>query len=116
MLSKLLTYDDVASNDERLTEELARQVLGWRVAPDRFIKSGRTWIPKWRFSPLDRVADAFDLLDRAATNYRLELHERGVFTAEVCVGGRTGKACSPIKSRAITIAVAAAVGLRGETL
>jgi hypothetical protein len=99
-------------SDDRLNEELARQVLGWKVAPNRFIKSGRSWIPKWRFNPLERLEDAFHLLDLVASGYRLEVCEGGMFTAEVRVGSRTGKTSGELKARTITLAVAEAFGLR----
>jgi hypothetical protein len=86
-------------NDATLTEELARQVLGWRVAPDRFMKSGRSWIPKWRFSPLVRLEDAFQLLDVVASGYRLEGCKGGMFTAKVRVGRRIGKASGELKGK-----------------
>src|SRR5580704_10575300 len=65
------TFGGVAMDDDRLTEKLAANVFGWKLAPDRFIKSGRSWIPRWRFSPLERLEDAFGLLERVATSYRL---------------------------------------------
>ncbi len=103
-------------NDDRLTELLARRALGWRVAPDRFIKSGRSWIPKWRFSPLVRLEDAFQLLDAVASSYRLEVHEGGLFTAEVRVGSHIGKTSGELKARTITIAVAQAFDLVSKRL
>ena len=48
----------VAVNDRQLTDELARLVMSWGVHADRYVKSGRTWIPKWRFQPLVELADA----------------------------------------------------------
>jgi hypothetical protein len=97
--------------EEALTAALAERVMGWKATPDRFIKSGRSWLPKWRFAPLTRLDDAFLLLDRAASHYRLVTVEGGTFTAEVQVGARTGKASGEPKARAITIAVARALGV-----
>ena len=48
-------------NDDRLTEKVAALVLGWKATPDRFIKAGRSWIPRWRFRPFVEFADAFRL-------------------------------------------------------
>ena len=96
-------------DDDRLTEKLAANVFGWKLAPDRFIKSGRSWIPRWRFSPLERLEDAFGLLERVATSYRLEVCDGGVFTVEVRVGSKIGKASGEPKARTITLAVAAAL-------
>jgi hypothetical protein len=51
---------------ERLTAILAQRVMGWRVAPDRFLMGNRRWSPRWRFQPTERVKDAYRLLERAA--------------------------------------------------
>jgi hypothetical protein len=98
-------------DDDRLTEKLAAQVLGWKAAPDRFIKPGRSWIPRWRFQPLVELADAFQLLDQTAHRYSLIRDRHGVFSASVQVGGCRGKASGEPKARTITIAVARALRL-----
>jgi hypothetical protein len=98
-------------NDDRLRDELAHRLLGWKVGPDRFIKSGRTWIPKWRFNPLSRLEDAFLLLDRAGGSYLLSFDSDGVFTVEVQVGERIAKANGEPKARAITLAISRALGI-----
>jgi hypothetical protein len=98
-------------NDERLTERLAAQVFGWKAASGRFLKSGRTWTPSWRFTPLTNLGHAFDLLDHAASAYTLAVSESGKFEAEVCVRGRIGKASGEPKARTITIALARALGV-----
>lgn len=101
-----------ATHDEaRLADVLAARVLGWRSAPDRFIKSGRTWIPKWRFKPLARLEDAFLLLDRAGGSYVLSLGSDGVFTVEFRLGERIGKAHGEPKARSITLAISRALGI-----
>lgn len=97
-------------NDDRLTEKLAAQVLGWKATPDRFIKSGRSWIPRWRFRPLTELADAFRLLDDAAAHYTLTGNGTA-FAAEVQIESRRGKAVGEQKARTITVAVARALGL-----
>src|SRR5690242_18854729 len=97
-------------NDDRLTEKLAAQVLGWKAVPGRFIKSGRSWIPRWRFQPLAELADAFQLLDRAAHHYTLTRDGR-TFTAEIRAGSGRGIASGELKARTITLAVARALGL-----
>src|SRR5258708_28407361 len=96
-------------NDDRLTEKLAAQVLGWKAAPGRFIKSGGSWTPSWRFAPLTNLEQAFDLLDRAASTYTIS-NKVGCFDAEVRVGGRVGKASGKLKARTITLALAHARG------
>src|SRR5438105_6133405 len=95
---------------EEFTSVIAERVLGWKVTPDRFIKSGRSWIPRWRFTPLTRLDHAFELLDRAASEYRV-MTIAGVFSAEVQVGNRTGKATGEPKAKTITLAIARALGI-----
>jgi hypothetical protein len=97
-------------NDDRLTERLAGQVFKWRVMPDRFIVSGRSWIPRWRFRPLTELADAFRLLDHAADRYSLR-RDGATFTAEVHIGSCEGKAAGEHMARTITVAVARALRL-----
>lgn len=96
---------------ENLTAVLAERCMGWKAAPDRFMKSGRSWIPRWRFQPLVDLADAFRLLDQVANRYTLTSDRRRPFSVEVQVGTRCGKASSKNKARAITLAVARALGL-----
>jgi hypothetical protein len=96
--------------DMRLTDELATRVLGWKPSSDRFVKPGRGWLPRWRFRPLEDLADALRLLDAATQHYVLTNDGR-TFTAEVEVSSRRGKASGRCKARTITVAVARAVGL-----
>jgi hypothetical protein len=98
-------------SDDRLTERLVSQVLGWKVAPDRFLKSGRSWIPRWRFAPLTNLEHALQLLDRAASTYTLTGVAGGIFTAEVRVRGRMGKAAGLSKAKTISLALAQALEL-----
>jgi hypothetical protein len=98
-------------DDDRLTEKLAGEVFGWRAAPDRFLKGGRGWMPRWRFAPLERLEDAFQLLDRASDDYTLTANTGSTFSASVRVGERTGTASGRHKARTITLAVAQALGL-----
>lgn len=98
-------------NDDRLTEKLAAQVLGWKAVPGRFIKPGRGWTPTWRFAPLTNVDQAFDLLDATASAYTLTTNTDGVFEAEVRSGKRIGRASGEPKARTITMALAQALGL-----
>jgi hypothetical protein len=98
-------------NDDRLTEKLAAQILGWKATPDRFIKADRAWTPIWRFAPLTNLEDAFDLLDASDSAYTLATIAGGSFEAEVRLGGRIGKASGEPKARTITIALARALGL-----
>lgn len=100
-----------AMSDDELTAHLAEFVMGWKRAPDRFIKPGRSWIPRWRFRPLEELADAFQLLDQAADHFRLTCDRNRVFTAEVQIGHHRGKASANQVARTITTAVARALGL-----
>ena len=100
-----------AMTNEHLTGKLAEQVMGWRIAPDRYLKRGRGWIRKWRFAPFTRIEDAFDLLDRAASDYTLTSNAVGAFTAEVRVNGKVGRASGANKATTISLAISRALGL-----
>lgn len=105
----------ISGNDERLTAILAERIMGWKVAPDRFVKSGRKWIPKWRFAPLSRLDDAFQLLDRSTSaTYTLERRNIDGFSVNVRCGNRVGRASGEPKARAITLALARALGIETE--
>jgi hypothetical protein len=97
---------------EALTAELAQKVMGWNVAPDRFLIGNRSWIPRWRFQPLERLEDAFRLLEKAKPEqYSMGLDGSGSFSVEVRIGGKLGVARNELKPRAITLALARALGL-----
>lgn len=98
-------------HDDDLTARLVEAVLGWRATPDRFIKPGRSWTPRSRFKPLARLDDAFLLLDRAGCGCVLSVGSDRVFTAEVQIGDRTGKATGEPKARTITLAICRALGI-----
>ena len=97
--------------DQRLTDQLALQVMGWKPAPDRFLKSGRSWIPRWRFRPFAELADAFQLLERAADQYTLTRDGRS-FTAEIRTDSGRGIASGEVKARTISLAAARGIGLK----
>ena len=97
--------------DQKLTDQLASRIMGWKVSSDRFIKPRRSWLPKWKFAPLARLDDAFQLLDRSACTYKLERSSAGAFAVEVICAGRIGKASGEPKARAITFAIARALGI-----
>lgn len=75
---------------EMLTAILAERAMGWSVSPDRFLLGGKRWLPRWRFRPLEDLADAFQLLDRVSTDWTLT-RDIGGFTAEVRIGCIRGK-------------------------
>ena len=97
--------------DQLLTDELADRVLGWRLAPSRYLKSGRSWIPRSRFRPLVNLKDAFCLLDTASKDYCLLAEPSGVFTMEIRPVRRIGRATGQSLSRTITFGVARALGI-----
>lgn len=96
-------------SDEQLTDRLSTVVMGWQVTRDRIIKRGGSWKPKWRFTPLTRLQDAFELLECAGAAYTLSRTE-GKFKAEVHINGMTGAAFGE-PARAITSALARALGI-----
>jgi hypothetical protein len=98
-------------SDQQLTGELALRVMGWKTAPGRFIKPGRSWTPMSQFKPLVRIQDAFQLLEGAGAAYRLSTDGKGKFIAEVQVGLSKGKASGSAKARVISIALALALGI-----
>lgn len=104
---------DVASHDGRLTDELARRVMGWGVHPDRYVKSGRTWIARWRFQPMEHLDDAFALLDRSQSRYTIQCESKEAFTVRVRIDRRIGSARSGQKARAICLALGRALQLDG---
>ena len=94
-----------------LIDRLAQEVLHWRVGPDRFITGNRSWLPKWRFNPLERLDDAFMVLDRSGSSRYAIVKAGGACEVEVECNGRVGRATGNSRSRAITMAVARSIGL-----
>ena len=89
--------------------------MGWRVGPDRLLTGGRRWLPPWRFQPLERIAEANLLLEQAAPQeYTMGASENGGFWARVRVAGKIGEACESSQARALTIAIARAIGIDVE--
>jgi len=100
---------------DMLTSLLAQRVLGWTVAPDRFLLGNRRWLPRWRFQPTERVKDAYHLLERAAPQeYSMDRGQDGRFWVRVSIAGATGEAQESTQARAVTFAVARAIGLDPE--
>jgi hypothetical protein len=97
---------------KELTAVLAARVMKWGVAPDRFILDGRRWLPRWRFRPAERIEDAFRLLE-ALDPEQYDMAGRGA--DNFCVirlhNGGVGEASDKSKARAITYAVARAIGV-----
>lgn len=99
--------------EESLTDELALRALGWRKAPGRYLKAGRSWISDSRFQPLKNVEDAFRLLDAVADAYSLISAPGPVYTVHLTAEGRTGSATGKSKARTICFAVARLLNLAG---
>ena len=99
--------------DDQLTGALVERLLGWKSTVERFVKSGRSWIPRWRFAPLVRLPDAFHLLEHSGAQYIIS-KEAARFTVRVELDGRAGKTyCHAADglARAMTTALALAAGL-----
>jgi hypothetical protein len=98
--------------NDQLTAILAERVMGWSVGPDRFMMGERRWQPRWRFQPARRLEDAFRLLESTAPQeYAIGAADNGDFWAKVRVADTTGEACESSQARAITFAIARAIGL-----
>ena len=98
--------------DEHLTALLAERVMGWTIGPDRFMTGNRGWLSRWRFQPAEKLADALRLLEVAAPEeYSMRGDSDGISQVHVRIGDAVGEACSSSKPRAITCAIARAVGL-----
>jgi hypothetical protein len=102
-------------NDDRLTEKLVSIVLGWKLAPGRFIKPDRGWSPRHRFVPCKSLDDAFQLVERVATACKLTMVKGGQFSAEVQVGARVGKAFGESMARTVTMALVSALELEVDS-
>ncbi len=87
-------------------------VLGWRTAPDRFIKAGRSWTPRSRFNPFVRLDDAFLLFDGVGGRYSLSAGAGHAFNAEVRLGSRVGRATGQHKAGTITRALCQALAIK----
>src|SRR5689334_8113271 len=98
-------------NEEKITAELVTRILGWTVTPDRFVTSGRSWLPRWRFAPFARLDDAFRLLEQLTSSYTLEGTPDGTFAVTIRLDGRIGEAAGEPKARVITLAISRALGL-----
>ena len=97
---------------DHLAAILAERVMGWSVAPDRFMTGNRGWLSRWRFQPTEKLADALRLLEKAAPEeYNMRGDSEGNVLVHVRIGDATGEACGASKPRAITCAIARALGI-----
>jgi hypothetical protein len=101
---------------DQLTAVLAARVLHWRATPDRFLTGQRGWMPRWKFQPTEKLADALRLLEKAAPEeYTMRGDSEGNVRVHVRIGDATGEACGGSKPRAITCAIARALGIEVES-
>ncbi len=99
---------------DHLTALLVERVMRWRVAPDRYLKSNRSWIPRSRFQPAQNLNHAFELLEQAQPeHFSMGSEKGGEFWVRVAISGALGEARQTSSAKAITIAVARALGLDG---
>src|ERR1039458_3164713 len=80
--------------------QLAELLLGWRIAPGRFIKAGKSWCPQWRFRPFEKPADALQLLDHV-DSFSVTSVRKGEYIAKVQVGRRRGETSGEQMARVI---------------
>jgi|ERR1022692_4235693 hypothetical protein len=98
-----------------LTALLAQRVMRWTVHLGRYQMENRRWTPAWRFQPTKNLEDAFRLLEAAdPDDYSINSHRGGTVTVRVQISGTTGEASDTTKARAITHAIARAIGLDPE--
>jgi hypothetical protein len=97
---------------ENLTAVLAKRVLHWSVAPDRFLTGNRGWIPRNRFRPTERMQDAFKLLIASApAEYNIRGGKGKASWVEVRIGTLSAEASGPTLPLAICLAIAKALGI-----
>ena len=101
--------------NDQLTAILATRVMRWKVGPDRFMTGGRQWQPRWYFQPTERLQDAVRLLEQAAPQeYAMGAAKNGGFWARIRIAGVTGEAHESSQARALTFAIACAIGIEPE--
>jgi hypothetical protein len=67
---------------------------------------------RWRFQPTERIEDAFCVLEAAKPHeYRCGLGPNGLFWARVVLADGIGEARQKSQAKAITLAVARALGI-----
>src|SRR5688572_5537995 len=98
-----------------LSTVLATRVMGWSVAPDRFLTGNRGWMPRWRFQPGEKLEDAIRLLEAASPQeYHICGDDKGNIHVRVRIGGTPGEARGASIALAITYAIARAFGVEVE--
>ena len=100
---------------DQLSAVLARRVMEWRVGPDRFLMGNRRWLPRWRFRPSENLKDAHRLLEQLAPReYRIDRAQDGQFLVRIHLAGACGEARDSSQARALTFAIARAIGIEVE--
>ena len=100
---------------DQLDSVLAQRVLGWTAAPERFLTGNRGWLPRWKFQPSQKLADAVRLLEAAAAEeYSVTAVDGGNFAARVRIAGKSTEARAATKPLVICLAVAASFGIEVE--
>ena len=101
--------------DALLTAILAERVLGWGVGPERFTVGKGKWLSRWKFKPAEKLEDALRLLEAAILEeYEIQGDGTGPTHVRVRIAGTAGEATEASKARAITHAIARAVGIQVE--
>jgi hypothetical protein len=81
---------------ENLTAILAKRVMRWTAAPDRFLTGNRGWLPRDRFRPTERIQDAFKLLTAATpAEYNIGGAKGEPSWAKVRIGTASAEASAP---------------------
>jgi hypothetical protein len=101
-----------SSADSALVDQLVQLVLHWGVGPDRFLTGNRSWIPRWKFDPLRRLADAFRLLDATKASSCTINIKNCSCSVEIKIKANVGTSSGSSRPRAITLAVARSLGLQ----
>lgn len=101
----------------RLTEALAQKTLGWKSGPNRYLMSNRRWLPKWRFQPTEKIADAFHLVEAGGVEkYQILAERKNKYLVKVRTSRSTGQGCATSLPLAISLAVARAYGIDVDCL
>ena len=85
-------------------------MLNWRATPDRFLTGQRAWLPRWRFQPTENLDDAFRLLEESVPR-DYSMGDDGSGFVRVRIGKAIGEAREKSKARAISFAIARAIGI-----
>jgi hypothetical protein len=105
----------LATPHYELIAMLATQVLHWRIAPGRYLKDDRHWLPAWRFQPTKNIADAFQLLEGSdVVEYILRAERNGIYRVRVRTDAASAEASSSSLPLTMCVAIARLYGIRVE--